>query len=407
MSIVIAGAGEAGTRTALALRSKGFAGTISLLGAEAIDPYERPPLSKDVITSAEPTPKHISRGHEMERVGIDFQPSTVVQAIDRDKKALHTSQGTLSYQTLIIATGARARSLTISGLDPQDFHVLRSYGDATTLRDKLLPGKRLVIIGGGFIGLELAASARKRGAEVTVIEGLERILKRGVPAEVASAIASRHQAEGVRILTGCAIIQGRRSGSELHLDLSDGGTLDADILVAGIGAEPVTELAAGAGLAIENGIMVDAALRTEDPAIFAIGDCCSFPVALYGGRRLRLESWRNALEQANFLAACFTGKTEPFDQVPWFWSDQYDLTLQVAGMIDEGATTVRRDIAEDAFVLFHLSGDGRLVAASGISRGNAAARDIRLAEMLIARRASPAPGDLANPELKLKSLLLG
>ena len=173
----------------------------------------------------------------------------------------------------------------------------------------------------------------------------------------------------------------------------------------GIGAVPVTALAAEAGLAVDNGIAVDATLRTEDPDIFAAGDCCSFPLAIYGGRRVRLEAWRNAQQQGALAANNMLGANEAHAAVPWFWSDQYGLTLQIAGLSDEGRSTVRRDLDDGAFILFHLAGDGRLVAASGIGPGNAVARDIRLAEMLIAKRAAPAPEALGSQAVKLKSLL--
>jgi 3-phenylpropionate/trans-cinnamate dioxygenase ferredoxin reductase subunit len=181
--------------------------------------------------------------------------------------------------------------------------------------------------------------------------------------------------------------------------------VEADLLVAGIGAIPVTDLAASAGLEIANGIVVDLQLRTADPDIYAAGDCCAFPLAIYGGRRVRLESWRNAQDQGTLAARNMLGAGAAHAAVPWFWSDQYDLSLQIAGLADEGQETVRRDLGEGAFILFHLAGDGRLVAASGIGVGNAVAKDIRLAEMLIGRGARPAPQALARQDVKLKSLL--
>jgi 3-phenylpropionate/trans-cinnamate dioxygenase ferredoxin reductase subunit len=179
----------------------------------------------------------------------------------------------------------------------------------------------------------------------------------------------------------------------------------ADVVIIGVGAVPATRLAAEADLAIDNGIAVDEELATGDPDIFAAGDCCSFPLAIYGGRRVRLESWRNALDQGSLAAGNMLGGRQPIGTVPWNWSDQYDVTMQFAGLADEGVTAIRRDLGENAFLLFHLAADGRLVAASGIGRGNAVARDIRLAEMLIARRACPPAADLASPATKLKSLL--
>ena len=187
--------------------------------------------------------------------------------------------------------------------------------------------------------------------------------------------------------------------------LSDGTDVIADLAVIGIGAVPVTGLAEAAGLAVENGISVDRFLRTSDPDIYAAGDCCSFPLEIYGGRRVRLESWRNAQDQGTLAAKNMLGAEEPVSAVPWFWSDQHDLTLQIAGLADGADRHIRRDLGDGAFILFHLAPDGRLLAASGIGPGNAVARDIRLAEMLIARQARPDPADLASPGVKLKALL--
>jgi 3-phenylpropionate/trans-cinnamate dioxygenase ferredoxin reductase subunit len=282
---------------------------------------------------------------------------------------------------------------------------LRTHDDALRIRSALKAGRHVAILGGGFIGLEIAASARKRGAGVTVIEALPRILTRGVPEAIAQVVDARHRREGVTLACGKAVLALRETASGIEIAIADGSTVAADLLVIGIGAVPVTDLAHKAGLAIENGIAVDAQLRTSDPDIYAAGDCCSFPVAVYSGRRVRLECWRNALDHGALAARNMQGAGENASAVPWFWSDQYDLTLQIAGLPDEGTQLVRRDLSEDAFILFHLAGDGRLVAASGIGHGNAVAKDIRLAEMLIVKGARPDPAALARPDVKLKSLL--
>lgn len=263
----------------------------------------------------------------------------------------------------------------------------------------------MAIIGGGFIGLELAASARNLGTSVTLIEGLPRILSRGVPAEIAEAVAARHQAEGVDILCNARIARIEEAPDAVHVVLEDGSAIDADLLVVGIGSIPNTELATEAGLATDNGIAVDTHLQTSDPDIYAAGDCCSFPIGHYSNRRIRLESWRSAQEHGLLAAANMMGAAEAVTSVPWFWSDQYDLTLQVAGLAEGAVTTVRRDLSAEAFILFHLAADGRLLAASGIGPGNAVARDIRLAEMLIGASRHPDPTALAAPEVKLKQLL--
>ena len=282
---------------------------------------------------------------------------------------------------------------------------LRSFEDAVRLRARLREGPRVAIVGGGFIGLELASSARRLGCPVTVIEAQPRLLQRGVPAPIAAALAAAHEAEGVAILCGRALAAIDDLPGAARLRLTDGATLEADLVIVGIGALPETALAEAAGLAAPNGIAVDDRLATSDPAIFAAGDCCSFPLALYGGRRVRLESWRNAREQGALAGRNMAGADEPHAAVPWFWSDQHHLGLQIAGLPDEGTETIRRDLAPDAFLLFHLDASGRLVAASGIGPGTSVARDIRLAEMLIARRAVPPRDRLAAADARLKSLL--
>jgi 3-phenylpropionate/trans-cinnamate dioxygenase ferredoxin reductase subunit len=306
---------------------------------------------------------------------------------------------------LLLATGAVPRQLPLAANAGPRCVTLRSFDDALGIRGLLLPGMRLIVIGGGFIGLELAASAVKRGAAVIVLEAQPRVLMRGVPEEIASVVAERHRVEGTDIRAGTGIASIADDADAVRVTLADGIELVADLLVVGIGAVPVTGLAESAGLAIENGIAVDRFLRTSDPDIFAAGDCCSFPLEIYGGRRVRLESWRNAQDQGTLAAKNMLGAEEPISAVPWFWSDQHDLTLQIAGLAEGAEKHIRRELGGGAFILFHLAPDGRLLAASGIGPGNAVARDIRLAEMLIAKSARPDPAALASPEVKLKSLL--
>jgi 3-phenylpropionate/trans-cinnamate dioxygenase ferredoxin reductase subunit len=269
------------------------------------------------------------------------------------------------------------------------------------LRARLRPGARIAIIGGGFIGLELAASARQRGCTVTVIEMAPRLLMRGVPAAIAEAIGERHRREGVEVVMGIAIAAIEPGA----VQLADSRVVAADTIIAGIGSIPETALASAAGLAVDNGIAVDERLATSDPDIFAIGDCASFPHPLYGGRRIRLEAWRNAQDQGAFVAGSLLGAGEAYRAVPWFWSDQYDLHLQIAGLVDAGSSTVVRDLGEGARVQFHLTDDGRLVAASSLGRLGLVAKEVRLAEMLIAKGARPDPASLASSKFKLKALL--
>jgi len=403
--MVIIGAGECGGRAALALRDLGFEGSVTLVGDEPHLPYERPPLSKEAMTGDAPAIKAIAGDELLAERSIRHNRSVRATAIDRPAHQVQLSDGSsLGYDKLLLATGSMPRKLPMPGLGSRCVY-LRTFNDALAIRAHLSAGNHVAVIGGGFIGLELAAAARKLGATVTVIEAQSRILMRGVPAEIAEVIHRAHEAEGVTMLTGQGIAAIADNGLKVTLTLAGGREVIADLAVIGIGAVPVTALAAEAGLAIDNGVAVDDRLQTEDPDIFAAGDCCSFPLAIYGGRRVRLEAWRNAQEQGALAAKNMLGAGEAHAAVPWFWSDQYGLTLQIAGLSDEGSATVRRDLDDGAFILFHMSGDGRLVAASGIGPGNAVARDIRLAEMLIAKRASPAPEALGSQAVKLKSLL--
>ncbi len=403
--MVIVGAGECGGRAALALRELGFDGLVTLVGDEPHLPYERPPLSKEAMTGEAPAIKAIASDELLAERSIRHIHSVQAVAIDRATHEVRLSDGSsLPYEKLLLATGSTPRRLPMPGLGARCVY-LRTFNDALAIRAHLRAGNRVAIIGGGFIGLELAAAARKLGADVTVIEAQPRILMRGVPAEIAAIIHQAHEAEGVRVLTGQGIAAIADDGAEVRITLADAREVVADLAVIGIGAVPVTTLAAEAGLVIDNGIAVDDRLQTEDPDILAAGDCCSFPLAVYGGRRVRLEAWRNAQEQGALAAKNMLGANEAHAAVPWFWSDQYGLTLQIAGLSDEGKSVVRRDLDDSAFILFHLADDGRLVAASGIGPGNAVARDIRLAEMLIARHARPQAGRLADAGVKLKSLL--
>ena len=402
---VIIGAGECGARAAFALREKGFSGEITLVGAEPLAPYERPPLSKTGSADAA-DPKFIAAAERYAENDIRLLTGLEAKDFDTASKTVTLSDGTaLSYDRLLLATGASARSFPGAPEDSPHIRALRTHHDAMALRDAMKPGRHIAIIGGGFIGLELAAMARFLGADVTVIEGLERVLKRGVPEEIAHLLTERHRAEGIDIRCGVSIESLTEGGGKALIRLSTGELIEADLALVGIGARPNVEIAERAGLAIENGIAVDAYLRTSVPDVFAAGDCCSFPLAIYGGRRVRLESWRNAQEQGTLAAANLLGFNEAVSAVPWFWSDQYDVTLQIAGLAEGAVTHLRRDLSGGAFILFHLDADGRLLAASGIGPGNAVARDIRLAEMLIAARAHPDPATLTSSDIKLKSLL--
>ncbi|MCB8877713.1 NAD(P)/FAD-dependent oxidoreductase [Acidisoma silvae] len=403
--IVIIGAGEAGTRAALTLRERHYTGSVTLIGAETHLPYERPPLSKAAQTALDhPSPALIGGADRLADLGITYRTGVMVTGIDRAAQTVSVQDGlSLPYAQLLLATGAKPRTLALPGATADNVLYLRTFVDALALRNRLAHGIRLVVIGGGFIGLEVAASALERGCAVTVVEMAPRILGRAVPAEIAARVAAHHRAAGITIIEGIGLtaIAARPQGSTVVL--ADGTVLEADAIIAGIGAIPETALAEAAGLTIENGIRVDGRLATDDPAIFAAGDCCSFPHPVFGGRRLRLEAWRNAQDQGRHAAGSMLGDRAAFATVPWFWSDQHGDTLQIAGLPDEGDQTVTRDLGGMPF-LFHLKG-GRLVGASAFGPIGKVAKDIRLAEMLIDAKCHPDPAALADPAVKLKALL--
>jgi 3-phenylpropionate/trans-cinnamate dioxygenase ferredoxin reductase subunit len=400
--IVIVGAGQAGTRTAVALRENGFSGPVTLIGEEPHPPYERPPLSKAIITHSPDLPTIVAT-EKWPELGISHRRGVTVTGIDRATHRLSTSTGeSIAYDRLCLATGSTPRFLSTPGADRCRY--LRTYDHALELRQQFQTGTRLAIVGGGVIGLELAASARHHGCTVTVIEAAPRVLTRAIPREVADTIADRHRAAGVTIVAGATLSAIEWGASGALLRVND-NAIAADCVVVGVGIFPNIALAANAGLAIDNGIAVDAELRTSDPDIVAVGDCASFPHPLYGGRRIRLEAWRNAQDQGTFAAKSLLGANGCYCAVPWFWSDQYELHLQVAGMVDEGHQTVARDLGGESRLFFHLAEDGRLVATSGIGLIGKVAKEVRLTEMLIAKATKPDPAALASTTVKLKGLL--
>ena len=399
--MVIVGGGKAGARAAIAFRENGYEGSVTLVSDETLPPYDRPPLSKASITAeTEPEPVYLLDEDMMKSLNVNFLGGAGATSIDRAAKVLTLSDGkTLTYDRLLIATGAAPRKLSMAGAERA--LALRDLSDAIEIRNSFSGGKSIAIVGGGFIGLELASSAVKRGCHVTVIEAQPRILMRGVPEEISNIIMARHGEAGNSVLTGTGI-------SHIDADsvvLSDGRKIAADIVIAGIGASPRTGLAEQAGLALENGIACDMGMRTSDLHIFAAGDCCSFPHPVFGNRRLRLEAWRNASDQAVIAVENMLGGSRTYEAVPWFWPDQFDLTLQIAGMPSLGASAIARPLKDGAFILCHLDAEGRLVGASGIGRGNLIARDVRLLEMLIGKRAKPDAAILADGASQLKALL--
>ncbi len=370
MSILIIGAGHAGGAVAANLRQLGSDAPITIVGDEPYLPYQRPPLSKawlksDVAFAA----VGLRPQSYYEQRGITLRLDGRVVSIGRSAHAVALGSGEeIPYDTLIIATGARARRLGLSGEDLPGVHVLRTIADADRVKAGLAAGQRLVVIGGGFIGLEVAASARLKGMDVLVIEREARLLARVASPPISSFMQSFHERQGVafRLETGVDGIEGR-DGRVAGVRLSNGEIAAADMVLVGVGAVPNTELAQAAGLTCGNGIVVDLEARTNDPQVFAIGDCTERPLPHYGCRA-RLESVASALEQARQAAAAICGAKAPAPEVPWFWSDQYDLKLQIAGL-PIGATRieVRGDMEQGKFAVAHLDDDGRLCAVEAVN----------------------------------------
>jgi 3-phenylpropionate/trans-cinnamate dioxygenase ferredoxin reductase subunit len=400
-NIVIIGAGMAGARAIINLRANGYEGAITLVGEEKLFPYDRPPLSKaSILADADPEPVWLLDEGIVASLKADVITGVAATAIQRPEKRVLLADGrALPYDKLLIATGAKPRRLPIPG--GESALLLRNQDDMLVLRQRFLPGKHIVIIGGGFIGLELASSAAKKGCGVTLVEAQPRILMRGVPEAIAKIVHDRHVAAGVTMMTATGLSQ--LTADSVHL--ADGRVLPADTIIAGIGAAPDVTLAKEAGLAIDNGIACDAGMRTSDSDIFAAGDCASFLHAKLGNRRIRLEAWRSAQDQAATAAENMLGGSKQNVAVPWFWSDQYELGLQIAGMADMGPVAVARQPNSETLVLFHLADDGTLMGASGIGPGNAISRDIKMAEMMISKGVKPPQDVLADPAQPLKALI--
>jgi 3-phenylpropionate/trans-cinnamate dioxygenase ferredoxin reductase subunit len=368
--VVIAGAGHAGGAAAAMLRQLGWTGDIVLVGEEPVHPYERPPLSKAWLKGeADHGRLALKPASFYEGAGIDVRLSTTVDRIDRAAKTvtLHTGE-VVRYDHLILALGSRNRKLPLPGMDLGNVLELRTVEDADRLKAVLGPGKRLAVVGGGYIGLEAAASARALGADAIVIEREARVLARVTCPLLSEFFQTHHRGQGVVIVTDAQVtgLEGR-DGKVAGVRLGDGRLVECDAVLIGVGAVANETIARDAGLACDGGIIVDLAARTEDPWIYAIGDCTRRPLPLYD-RMMRLESVPNALEQARQAAAAICGKPPPTPEVPWFWSDQYDLRLQIAGIpFDATEIVVRGDIAAGKFALFHLAADGTVQAVEAVN----------------------------------------
>jgi 3-phenylpropionate/trans-cinnamate dioxygenase ferredoxin reductase subunit len=404
-AMVVIGAGQAGGRAALTLREAGHTGTIVLLGSESSAPYERPPLSKAFLKGERTVDTfRFATREALSVAGIDFRPATTVTAIDRRQRTVSLDDGsTLPYAKCLLATGREPRRLPMTpGLEGV-VDVLRDLRDAETLRARLVPGVDLAIIGGGFIGLEVAASARALGVEATVIEILPRLLSRSVPAPIAARLARRHAVAGVEIILGRRIEQIAASGRGAAIRPENGGTIEADAVLVGIGAAPRTGLAEAAGLAVDQGILVDETLRTSDPDIFAAGDVTACPHPLGDGHQ-RLESWHNAEEHGARAARNMLGAGERCSSLPWFWSDQYELSLLMAGHPERAGRQIERSVGGDGLLLFHLADDGRIVGVSGLGPASFA-KEFKVARLMAERGLAPDQAALRDPATRLKALL--
>ncbi|MFK0299694.1 NAD(P)/FAD-dependent oxidoreductase [Brevundimonas sp. NPDC090276] len=406
--IVIVGAGHAGGTAAALLRQYGHAGAVILIGDEPLGPYQRPPLSKAWLKGeADGDSLRLKAPEWYADNGVDLRLSQTVAALDRATRAVRLSDGeTIPYDHLILATGARARLLPIEGADLNGVMVLRTAADAEALKAALSSQrhrvKRLAVIGGGYVGLEAAASARALGAEVVILERESRILARVACPVLSRFFQDYHRERGVHFILDAAVERligedGRVRG----VRLADGSVLDCDVVLVGVGAVPNDELARAAGLDCQDGILVDLAARTSDPAIFAIGDVTRRPMPLYD-TVMRLESVPNALEQARQAAAAITGRPAPEPETPWFWSDQYDLKLQIAGVpVGCDDMVVRGDPGAPGFALFHMAGD----VIRAVEAVNAPG-EFLVGRQLIGRRTPVCRERLADRATPMKSVAL-
>lgn len=363
--VLIIGAGHAGGTAAALLRQYGHEGPIVLAGEEPAPPYQRPPLSKAWLKGEADLEALLLRPEEFyAEHGIELRLGVTATAIDAAAKTAAFADGTVeSYDALILATGSMARKLAIPGADRPGLLELRTLADAEKLKAALGPGRRLAVVGGGYVGLEAAASARALGAEAVIIERMDRVLARVASPALSAFFTRYHRDHGVEVLTSAEVTGFEADG----VRLGDGRLIEADAILVGVGAQACDQLAGTAALVCENGVVVDETARTSDPAIWAIGDVTSRPVPVHGGRRHRLESVPNALEQAKQAAAAIAGRPAPAPEVPWFWSDQYDVKLQIAGLA-EGADrqVLRGDPASNAFAIFHLKGD-KIVSVEAVN----------------------------------------
>ena len=400
---VVVGGGHAAGQLCASLRGGGWQGGITVIGEEPAPPYQRPPLSKAYLAGELDEDRLYVRPREFyDEADIAMRLGTRAEAIDLEGARVATTTGDVPYDRLVLATGTRPRKLSCEGAGLSGIAYVRTLADVDALRADFASARRLVVVGAGYIGLEVAAVARTRGLDVTVVEAQPRVLARVTGAEVSAYYEALHRDRGVTLRLGCGVdgFEGK-GGRVTGVALTDGTTLPADLIVVGIGVVPNQEVAAQAGLACANGIVVDAHCRASDPQVLAVGDVTEHP-SVYG-RTVRLESVHNALEQAKTAAATLCGRPAPYAQVPWFWSDQYAVKLQTVGLLEGHDAVVvrgRPDLAEGAagFCVFYLQG-GRLLAADAVDDP----ASFMAAKKLAGREVDA--GALADPATPLRSLL--
>jgi 3-phenylpropionate/trans-cinnamate dioxygenase ferredoxin reductase subunit len=396
--VVLVGGGQASYATARALRENGFRGPVLILADEPHPPYERPPLSKAILTGkATPESAYFATAAQLTELGIELREDAVV-AIDRTARRVTTESGAeVAYDRLLIATGGRPRTIALPGAAPPRVRYLRNLADAAALRELLSRPAPLMVLGGGWIGLEIAASARSHGASVTLLETAPRLCLRSLSEEPAAFLLDLHRRHGVRVELGAQIADVEVREDEVAVRLADGGLISAGAIVAGVGMQPNVELAAAAGLAVGIGVLVDAAGRTSDAHIWAAGD-----VAEVAGGPRRLESWANANEQGSAAALAMLGKPPAAPAIPWFWSDQYEVNLQILGDPDGADACIRLgDSATDNQTWCYLQAD-RLAAVVAANRP----RDVQAGRRIMQRGIPLDPADLRRPGADLAGLLM-
>ena len=402
-NLVIIGTGQSAAQCALTLRRNMFKDNITMIGEEKHLPYQRPPLSKEFLSGEVSLERVFMKSKEFfDQNDVTIFTSTPVISIDRNKKILSLSnQEDLTYNKLVIATGSRVRKLNVEGSSLKNISYLRSIEDANRLKEYFKFGKKLVIVGAGYVGLEVAATAVKKGINVTLIEMENRIMSRTVDPVISKYFDSLHRQNGVEIFLEAALEKFEGKDAVERVICSNGQIIEADGVLIGVGILPNQELAESAGLNCNNGILVDEFGRTEDTSIFACGDCTNHPNT-YLNKNLRLESVQNALEQAKTVAMSLLGKQEKYNQVPWFWSDQYDKKLQIVGFSDDhDELVIRGSIEEDNFMLFFLK-EGKLIAVNAVNNP----KEFLICKKLVANKQKISSDAISNQSVDLKELLI-